>query len=264
LGIDFVGGAALTVEFSEKVPVDQIRSALTAAGIQDPSIQYQSILGATADEGEGETLLIKVPFESGAVASETLASQFEAQGFNILQQESIGPQIGNELKRKGILALLWALLGMVVYISWRFEFSYAVAALVALFHDAVISVGIFALLGRQLSMPMIAVVLTIVGYSVNDTIVIFDRIRERRRLQRDRNYRAVANESINQTLSRTVLTTMTTLLSVLALLFFGGGAIYDFALLLLIGMIVGTYSTIFVATPITLLWHREPRGKKST
>jgi preprotein translocase SecF subunit len=153
--------------------------------------------------------------------------------------------------------MLMALAGLIVYITIRFEFSYAVGAIVALFHDAVIAVGIFVLLGRQLSLPMVAVVLTIVGYSVNDTIVVFDRIREQRKLHRDRSYRLVANQSINQTLSRTVLTSGTTLLTAMALLLFGGGAIQDFALLFSIGLIVGTYSSIFIATPITLLWHPE-------
>jgi SecD/SecF fusion protein len=261
LGIDFLGGASVTIGFSEKVPEARVQEALSKAGIAGSTIQYESILsvGATGNE----TLIVKVPFESGRKAAEVLTADFAAQGFTILQQETIGPQIGRELQRKGLTAMLLALVGMVIYITWRFEFSYAVGAIVALFHDAVISVGLFVLLGRQLSMPMIAVVLTIVGYSVNDTIVVFDRIREQRKLHRDRPYRIVANASINQTLSRTVLTAGTTLLTALALLIFGGGAIYDFALLFLMGLIIGTYSSIFIATPITLLWHRDDRLKSS-
>jgi SecD/SecF fusion protein len=255
LGIDFLGGASLTFGFTEKVQEDRVNDALDRIGIQERTVQYESVLNAGAPDVE--TLIVKVPFEQGQKAADALVADFAGQGYKVLQQETIGPQIGRELQRSGLIAMLMALAGLIVYITIRFEFSYAVGAIVALFHDAVIAVGIFVLLGRQLSLPMVAVVLTIVGYSVNDTIVVFDRIREQRKLHRDRSYRLVANQSINQTLSRTVLTSGTTLLTAMALLLFGGGAIQDFALLFSIGLIVGTYSSIFIATPITLLWHPE-------
>lgn len=264
MGTDFLGGASLTLGFAEKVPEAQIQSSLAKIGIVSSTIQYETVLnvGETGAAGR-ETLIVKVPFEAGKQVADALVQGFAAQGFRILEQDTIGPQVGKEMQRKGLLAMIWAMVGMVIFITWRFEFSYALAAIVALLHDAVISLGLFVLMGRQISMPMIAVVLTIVGYSVNDTIVVFDRIREQRKLHRDRPYRIVANDSINQTLSRTLLTSGTTLLSVLALLLFGGGAMYDFALLFLMGIVVGTYSSIFIATPITLLWHREA-GQKTT
>jgi preprotein translocase SecF subunit len=155
--------------------------------------------------------------------------------------------------------MLIALLGIVCYITLRFEFGFAIGAIVALAHDVLITVGIYTALGRQLSLPVVAALLTIVGYSVNDTIVVFDRIREDLRLVRDRDFAAICDLSINHTLSRTLLTSLTTLLVVGTLLIFGGGAINDFALTLCIGVVVGTYSSIFIATPTVLLYHK---GKK--
>ena len=249
-GVDFVGGTSLTVEYAQKVDDGAIRSALSAAGVQgDPLIQYQEAGAGT------KRLSVQVRFEDGEKAEQTLAAKFAESGFKIVQKEEIGPQIGQELKTKGLMALLWSLVGMVIYISIRFEFGFAIGAITALAHDALISVGIFCLLGRQLSAPMIAVVLTIIGYSVNDTIVVFDRIREGLKLWRGKSYFEVCNLAINQTLSRTLLTAGTTILSALALFLFGGGAINDFALLLLIGLLVGTYSSVFIATPVMLLWH---------
>ncbi len=259
-GIDFVGGSSLTIGFDEKQPVETVRAALAAAGVGEANIQYQRPHGS-AGTGADEILVVKVPFQDGAAASATITGQFAASGYRVLQEDSVGPQIGTELKRKGVVALLWSFVGIILYISWRFEFAFAAGAIAALLHDALITVGIFCLLGRQLSMPMIAAVLTIVGYSVNDTIVVFDRIREDLKLLRGRKYSEIANLSINQTLGRTLLTSVTTLLSVLALLIFGGGAINDFALMLFIGILVGTYSSIFIATPVVLLWH--PDRKKA-
>jgi preprotein translocase SecF subunit len=249
-GVDFVGGTSLAVEYGQKVEEGRIRAALSAAGVQgDPMIQYQEAGAGT------RRLSVQVRFEDGEKAEQVLGAKFADAGFKVVQKEEIGAQIGKELKTKGLYALLWSLVGMVIYISIRFEFGFAIGAMAALVHDALISVGIFCLLGRQLSAPMIAVVLTIVGYSVNDTIVVFDRIREGLKLWRGKSYFEVANIAINQTLSRTLLTAGTTILSALSLFLFGGGAINDFALLLLIGLVVGTYSSVFIATPIMLLWH---------
>ena len=153
--------------------------------------------------------------------------------------------------------------GIILYISWRFEFGFALGAIVALAHDVLVTLGIFTLLGNQISLPIVAALLTIVGYSVNDTIVVFDRIREDLRLEKKRTFKEICNLSINQTLSRTILTSFTTLITVVMLLVFGGGAIFDFALALFIGVLVGTYSSIFVATPIVLLWHRDKKPELS-
>jgi preprotein translocase SecF subunit len=239
------------------VPDAEIRRALNEAGVRtDPIIQYQRGLG----EGKHSRLVVQVGPGDGPLVERVLSERFTHAGLRLVQKEDIGSHIGHELKRRGAIALAWSLVGMLIYISIRFEFAFAVGAIVALFHDAWLSVGLFCLLGHQLTAPMIAVVLTIIGYSVNDTIVVFDRIREGVKLWKGRPYREICHLAINQTLSRTLLTSGTTLLSVLALWLLGGGAINDFAFLLLIGIIVGTYSSVFIATPVMLFWHRDDRA----
>lgn len=260
-GVDFTGGSAITFAFDQKEPVDAVRSVLTQAGIKESSIQYRKDLSAAAGETAKETLEIKVGYENGVKAVDAVKTAFAAQGYKDIANDSVGPQIGSELKKKGIMSLVLAMIGITIYISFRFEFGFAIGAIVATFHDVLITIGIFCLMGRQLSLTTVAALLTIVGYSVNDTIVVFDRIRENIRLMPGGkgSYVEVSNLSINQTLSRTVLTSLTTLLTVIMLLVFGGGAINDFALTLFIGIVVGTYSSIYVATPVALLWHKEKK-----
>ncbi len=261
LGVDFVGDSQFTLAYDGadgRIAEADLRAKLVAGGLRES--QIKTVRHVEADGAAGAPAIeVRTDFAAGDAALRIVKESLADRSPRELSRDSVGPQIGRRLKRQGVTALVWALVAMVIYISWRFEFGFAVAAIVALLHDAVISVGLFCLFGRQLSLPMIAVVLTIVGYSVNDTIVIFDRIREMRKLYRDRKLSDLANLAINSTLSRTMLTSGTTLLSVLALLIFGGGAINDFALLLLIGVIVGTYSTIFIATPIAVAWrHKAP------
>jgi len=214
-------------------------------------------------DGEGESLQIKTGLQmigeakSSDLIKTALAETFAGAEFAAAQEDEVGPQIGDELKRRALWSIILALLGIVVYISWRFELGFAIGAIVALAHDVLITVGLFSLFGRQLSLPIVAALLTIVGYSVNDTIVVFDRIREDLRLMRNLSFKDLCNLSINQTLSRTVLTSLTTLITVVMLLVFGGGPINDFALALCIGVVVGTYSSIFVATSVVLLWYRD-------
>jgi len=259
-GVDFTGGTAITFRFDEKQPEGAIKTVLENAGVRDAAVQYQREIAAADGAELPETLEVKVGYEDGTVALDTMLATFGGQGYKDIANDTVGPQIGEELKKKGILALVWALAGIIIYISIRFEFAFAVGAIVALLHDVLITIGIYCLFGRQLSLPIVAALLTIVGYSVNDTIVVFDRIREDIKLMKGKaSYREIANLSINQTLSRTVLTSLTTLLTVTMLLLFGGGAINDFALALFIGIIVGTYSSIFVATPVVLLWHKEKK-----
>ena len=259
-GVDFTGGTAIRFRFDDKQPTEAVRTVLDEAGIQDASIQYHRELAAAGTSDVPETLEVKVRYEDGATALDAVKTAFAAQGYTDIANDTVGPQIGDELKKKGITAIVMAMLGIIIYISVRFEFAFAVGAIVALLHDVLITIGIYCLLGRQLSLPIVAALLTIVGYSVNDTIVVFDRIREDIKLMHGKaSYREIANLSINQTLSRTLLTSLTTLLTVVMLLLFGGGAINDFALALLIGIVVGTYSSIFVATPVVLLWHQEKK-----
>ena len=258
LGIDFTGGTSYLFNFEQNPEVETVRSTLEQAGIDESTIQYQQSLGA--GEAASKRLEIKVGFEEGQTALTAMESAFAKNGIQEAGEEKIGSQIGKELTRKGITAIVVAMIGIIIYISIRFEFAFAVGAIVALLHDVLITVGLYCLFGRQLSLPIIAALLTIVGYSVNDTIVVFDRIREDIKLMKGKaSYSEIANLSINQTLSRTLLTSLTTLLTIIMLVLFGGGAINDFALALLIGVIVGTYSSIFIATPVVLLWHKEKK-----
>ena len=257
-GIDFTGGTSYLFRFAQPPEVAQVRETLDAAGITDATIQYQRGFGD--DASASEALEVKVGFEEGDAALEAMKTAYADNGMKEAGEEKIGAQIGAELKKKGVTAIVVAMIGIIIYISFRFEFSFAVGAIVALLHDVLITVGIYCLFGRQLSLPIIAALLTIVGYSVNDTIVVFDRIREDIKLMKGKaSYREIANLSINQTLSRTLLTSLTTLLTVIMLVAVGGGAINDFAVALLIGVIVGTYSSIFIATPVVLLWHKEKK-----
>jgi SecD/SecF fusion protein len=257
-GVDFTGGASITFAFSEKQPVEAVRTALDQAGIDDARIQYQTELDPTAQGAE--TLEIKVGVQNGDEVVRVIESAFGKNGYHNLQTNIVGPQIGAELKKSGLIALFASLIGIIIYISFRFEFGFAAGAIVALLHDVIITVGIYCLFGRQLDLTTVAALLTVIGYSVNDTIVVFDRIREDTRLMRGRPYVEIANLSINQTLSRTLLTGISTQMTLISLLIFGGGSISDFALVLFIGVTVGTFSSIYIATPVALLWHRNEKA----
>jgi SecD/SecF fusion protein len=253
-GVDFTGGTVTTFKFEQEQPLETIRATLDAAGFSSASL--------TPMEANGKFYLdMKLKEMEGAEIQAQDAVMALAGNPEITKTDSVGSQIGSELKKKGISAIVFALIGIIIYISLRFEFAFAMGAIIALAHDVLITVGIYCALGYELSMPIIAALLTIVGYSVNDTIVVFDRIREDLKLEKGKSYQEIANLSINQTLSRTVLTSLTTLLTVVMLLVFGGGAVKDFALALFIGILVGTYSSIFVATPVVLMWHKEEKVK---
>lgn len=264
--VDFTGGAATTFAFAPSndgvpVPMDQLRSTLEEAGVVKPTIQYQKELDSAVETSlQVKTGVDLVEDEKqSAIVKRVLPTAFPQAGFQVVQEDEVGSQIGAELKKSAVWAIIWALVGIIVYISWRFEFGFALGAIVALAHDVLVTVGIFTATGHQISLPIVAALLTIVGYSVNDTIVVFDRIREDLKLLKKPSFKEICNLSINQTLSRTLLTSFTTLITVVMLLIFGGGAIFDFALALCIGVLVGTYSSIFVATPIVLLWHRDKK-----
>ena len=249
-GVDFTGGQQLSLEFAQKANVDELRAAFGGAGVRDVSIQYQR---SGSGEEQSEVLAVRVATpEEGASVQDVLAKQFAANGFKLLQEDTVGPQVGKELQRSGLIAIGLSLVGMIVYITIRFEFSFAIGAVVGLLHNLLITIGLYCVFHRQFTTTTIAALLTVLGYSVNDTIVVFDRIRETRKLRAGRLDPAVVNESVNATLSRTLLTSFTTLLSVVMLMVFGGGSIFDFALAMFIGVVAGTYSSIFIASPIML------------
>lgn len=271
--IDFTGGVAMELDLTpvkegaQIVKVQDIRDALTKAGIQDAEIQEikgadgkqfilikTQIVGEMKDKTSTKVIeVIKKEFPDN-VNPETL----------IRLQEEVGPKIGEELKSKAILAIFWALLGIILYIWWRFEFTFGLAAVAALFHDVLITIGIFSFLGIEISLSIVAALLTIVGYSLNDTIVVFDRIREDLKLYRKESYGSVINHSINETLSRTVITSLTTFVVVLSLYLFGGSVIHDFAFAILVGVVVGTYSSIFVASPLMVEHFNRKERKMGT
>jgi len=266
-GVDFTGGVSMTFKVDERQPVEDMRARLEGAGLADVYIQYQEEM----EQGGDTFLQVKTSTREVAdqrvddVAKNALVQAYP-EGNHVLQDTNkVGAQVGRELTKSAILSIFLALLGIIVYISIRFEFGFALGAIVALAHDVLVTVGLYTLFGRQLSLPIVAALLTIVGYSVNDTIVVFDRIREDLKLVRGKTFMDICNLSINQTLSRTLLTSLTTLITVVMLLVFGGGAINDFAMALCIGVLVGTYSSIFVATPVVLAWYkgRKPDFSKT-
>ena len=258
-GVDFTGGTILTFKFKEHQPVDVVRSLLEKNGISSPQIQYQKDIRVTEAGEYSELLEVRTSYDQGDAARDLIINNLSGSGYELAQTESVGPQVGNELKKSGMIAIIASLIGLIIYITIRFEFAFAMGAIAATMHDVLLTVGIYCLFGKQFSLPIIAALLTIVGYSVNDTIVIFDRIREDMKLMRGKSYYDICNISINNTLSRTILTSLTVLFTVATLLIFGGGAINDFALCMFIGVVLGTLSTIYIATPVMLLWHREAK-----
>ena len=273
--VDFMGGTSLTFsvdkamplsEFQEKYPIDAIRGSLEKAGVVEPFIQYQREI---SDPDSG-TLQVRAGADlidgkkAGEVAEQALKADHPDAKFDLAQEYEIESQIGDELKKDAVWSIVLALLGIIIYISVRFQFGFALGAIVALGHDVLVTVGIYSLCGRQLSLPIVAALLTIVGYSVNDTIVVSDRIREYLKEKKKESFRDICNLGINHTLGRTLLTSFTTLITVVMLLVFGGGAINDFALALCIGVLVGTYSSIFVATPVVLAWYKNRKPDFAT
>ncbi len=253
LGIDFRGGELLVVDSTPLVPVDEARSALKKVDLGDVVIQKER-------EGLKEMLAIRSPADTSDRILAALQESFPDNGVVQISQEKVGPQIGLEFAKRALFALFLGIVGILVYVTIRFEFSFALATVAALLHDVIITLGLFALIGGELSLVMVGAVLTIAGYSVNDTIVVFDRIRDGLK-QGDRgSTQTLMNKAINDTLGRTILTGGTTLLSVAALYFFGGAVLRDFSFAILVGIAVGTYSSIFVASPIVLWWSKL-RGK---
>ncbi len=241
-GLDFTGGTLVEVGYSQSVELDRIRSALEAGGYPDAVVQNfgtarDVLIRLAPDAGEGDAL-------SNAVLEVLRADNADAE---LRRVEFVGPQVGEELTEKGGLALLYALAGILIYVAFRFEYRFAIGAVAAVVHDVVITLGIFAGIGMTFDLTVLAALLAVIGYSLNDTIVVFDRIRENFIRMRKGSAVEVTNRSINQMLPRTLVTSLTTLLVLLALFLVGGELIRGFALALIIGVVVGTYSSIYVA-----------------
>jgi preprotein translocase subunit SecF len=259
-GIDFAGGTLVQVKFAQAPDVGQIRNVLSDKGIDSAVIQSL---------GE-ENVAIRVKSVEGQVDTASddvfaiLVEQYGKDTVSLELVEMVGPQVGADMRQKGILSILYAMVGILIYITFRFQFRFALGAITALLHDILITVGVFSLFGKEFTLPIIAALLTIIGYSLNDTIVVYDRIRENiRRTPKDK-LSDVVNTSINQTLSRTILTSGTTLLVVLCLFVLGGDVIHDFSFALLIGVLVGTYSSIYIASPILLVGGRGDKAARTS
>jgi preprotein translocase SecF subunit len=269
-GIDFIEGTLIELHFDPPVTTAELRDALKDVNMDGHQVDFSS--SEIQVFGDHRDVLLKVEErEKGTSVAEAIKTRLRevfperipADDKEWLRrQEKVGPKIGGELKQAAVLAVFVSLLLILLYISWRFQFRFAVAAIVALFHDVLITVGAFSVLGKEISLVVVAALLTIVGYSLNDTIVVSDRIRENLKTLRKEKFPVIVNTSINQTLSRTVLTAGTTFLVVLVLFFKGGEVIHDFAFALLVGIVIGTYSSIFVVSPILVEWYFYSEKKK--
>jgi preprotein translocase subunit SecF len=274
LGVDFKGGTVVTVRFKQRPSDDAIRAALTANNITDAIVQ------PVVDRSD--TVMIKIPLEGeeavqsqaeldagrnrvrtalntfgSEVAADTDLNADPNAAYKIIGTDAVGAVAGAQLRNKAIAVTLLALVGILVYIAVRFEWTYGAAAVIAVFHDVLVTLGFFSIFQWEVNLTVIAALLTLVGFSVNDTIVVFDRIRENRRLQRRESLYNITNDAINQTLSRTIITNGLVFLSVLAMVLFGGEVLRAFSLALLIGVIFGTYSSVAIASPIMVWWEQR-------
>jgi len=263
LGIDFSGGTIMVVQFAQPVSDDQVRDAVVAAVPGDQVIQ------SYGDPAQNQKV-IRIPQlieEQGGALDQNARAVFDAltKAFGkveVISQDLVGPVIGADLQRRGIYAVLASIIGITIYIGLRFRFAFAIGAIAATFHDILVTLAFLFFMGYDLSLNVVAALLTITGYSVNDTIVIFDRVRENLRTKRRESLEKVVNESVNQTLSRTVITAGTTFLAVLSLYLFGGEVLEGFAFTMLVGIVSGTYSTIFIASSIAiLLGSKQAKGR---
>ena len=250
-GIDFAGGTLVQLQFKNPPDIEVIRDGLKTIGLGDSTIQ---------EFGSKKDILIRVEKSEekleavGAMVRRSLSGEFNIEEITLERVEMVGPKVGRDLREKALLSILYAIIGIVIYISWRFELQYAIAAIIALIHDVLVTMSAFSIFDKEFTLVIVAAFLTIIGYSLNDTIVVFDRIRENLRRKGKFSTTDIINASINQTLSRTLLTSGTTLLVVVALFFLGGEIIHDFSFALLVGIFIGTYSSIFIASVFLVYW----------
>lgn len=252
-GVDFSGGTLQQYMFNKAVKTDDIRTALKDIGYGSASIQQY---------GNPREVIIRTQDDITTKLGKVFREKFRDNPFEILRIETVGPAVGKNLRHNAIISLILGLVGIMIYVMFRFNLKYGIAGVVALLHDVLIAVGALAITGRQFDLTIVAALLTIAGYSINDTIVIFDRIRENLRLVKKGSFEEVVNLSVNQTLGRTILTTGVTMLVVVALLIFGGAVLNDFAFCLCVGFLSGVYSTVYIASPLIISWHRKPAIKK--
>lgn len=259
-GVDFAGGILIQIRFSQAVDISEVRNAMEATGAKDAMVQ---------NFGEENEFLIRVEksdedLEAVSKKIQTsLQEQFKGKIPEIRRVEVVGPKVGKDLKRKAVWALGLSFAAILIFVAWRFkQVSFGLGGIAALIHDIILTYGAISIAGLEYSLPLMAVILTIIGFSINDTIVIFDRVRENIKKMRKENLETIFNVSINETLGRTILTSGTLMMVVLILFIFGGPVINDFALALIVGLISGTYSTIYVASPVVLFWDKQFSKRK--
>jgi SecD/SecF fusion protein len=252
-GVDFRGGDLVTLSTTQDVSIHQVRETLKPLNLEDALIQQSR-------QGDKNYITVRSPLNTSDKIEKQVIQSLPNAAFKVERSERVGALVGGELAKNSLIALGIGIFGILVFVTFRFELSFAVGAIVALLHDVLMTVGVFSLLGRELTLTMVGAVLTIAGYSINDTIVVYDRIREGLASGRRGSIEQIMNESINQTLSRTLLTSTVTLIPILCLFFFGGAVLRDFSLAIIVGVVVGTYSSIFIASPIVLWWSRARGG----
>jgi len=260
LGVEFSGGDSMTLTFTNKIASEKIRAAIAPLHVGEPIVQYQRDIARNT-----ETLRVttRVVDEKSANVSQrvlqVLQKEFQEAGFASTGVDHIGPTVGKAIQRTAIVAALTAMFFILVYVAFRYEFSFAVGAVVAIIHDLLMTSGWFFLTNREMSGPFVAAMLTIIGFSINDTIVIFDRIREDLKMGMRGTFKELMNHALNRTLSRTIITSGTVFLATLSLYIFGGSVINDFSFTFLVGILTGTYSSIYIASAIVLWWHKGQR-----
>jgi len=268
-GVDFKGGTQMRVQFASAPNAEHIRQALDKAGVKDFTVQ--AISDPSGNSANMEVISLPESPDSAHDAGrkqvlEALDSNYHDSTVSIQSVDDVGPTAGKQLQRQAAFATAYSLLGMLIYLWFRFELIYGVAAVVAVFHDTLITIGAFSLTNQEITLTVIAAILTLIGYSMNDTIVVFDRIRENLALSRRESLSDVVNRSINQTLTRTVISSGLTFLTVLSLFLFGGAVLHGFSFALVVGILIGTYSSIAVAAPMLVAYQdwRKSRGKVAT
>lgn len=255
LGIDFTGGTEVHVRFNKSVEADQVRKATATVNLGEPIVQS---IGQ-----EGNEYLVRVSAigekDAGPAAAiiDALKKEFGADSLTVLREDAVGPRAGQDLRAQGLYAILLSFLGILIYVAIRFDFKFGVGSIVALVHDTLVVLAVFSLFDREITLTVIAALLTVIGYSMNDTVIVFDRIRENMRTMRSKKFSEVVNRSVNETLSRTILTSLTMFIVVVTLYLFGGSVLNDFAFTLLIGLFAGTYSSIYIAAPVVIAWEKD-------
>jgi preprotein translocase subunit SecF len=259
-GVDFSGGILIQLRSDKPVAIGKLRDSLSNIGWSKAQIQQF---------GDAREVLIRAPQSSDNPEAlknrliQAIHKSFPQNSWEERRTETVGPQVSKELQRNAIIALVLAFAAIYVYVTYRFGWLWAAGGILALIHDAWVTIGFFSLTNKEIALPVVAALLTIIGYSINDTIVVFDRIRENlKKLSRNTELSQIINMSVNETLSRTILTSFTVFITVLALFFLGGEVIHDFAFALIVGVITGTYSTIYIASPVLLLWSGKKAKKK--